>query len=167
MTKRFYVTPEGKDERVIDIVDDGDIIKQLDHDSSIVRLDDDLYEVSSGDLRTTVVIVSRNQDSVRLSVGGRLLDVNVSNEGERLIKKLGIDLAAHRKLKDLKAPMPGLVLKVLVEEGQEINKGDGLLVLEAMKMENQIKATGDAVVEEVCITEGTAVEKGQVLIKFN
>ena len=161
------MTPEDKEEHVIDILDDGDIIRRRNGDSSIKRLDDDLYEVYSGDQQTTIVVVKRNEDSVRLSVGGRLLDVKVSNEGERLIKKLGIDLAAQRKLKDLKAPMPGLVLKVLVEEGQEISKGDGLLVLEAMKMENQIKATGDAVVAEVCISEGTAVEKGQVLIKFN
>jgi biotin carboxyl carrier protein len=62
------------------------------------------------------------------------------------------------------APMPGLVLKIEIAEGQSIQSGAGLLVLEAMKMENEIFSSGDAVVEEIHVREGEAVNKGQLLV---
>jgi biotin carboxyl carrier protein len=70
------------------------------------------------------------------------------------------------KVNDLKAPMPGLVLKVLVAEGAEVKKGDTLLVLEAMKMENNIKATHDVNIKQILIKPGDKVEKNQTLIAF-
>ena len=63
--------------------------------------------------------------------------------------------------------MPGLVLKVLVSPGQEIAKGDGLFVLEAMKMENIIKSPVAAVVQSIEVETGGVVEKNQVLVRFN
>ena len=71
------------------------------------------------------------------------------------------------KLNEIKAPMPGLVVRITVEEGAEVKKGDSLLVLEAMKMENVIKAPGDAVVGKIKVNAGQAVEKNQLLISFN
>jgi len=69
-------------------------------------------------------------------------------------------------LKNIKAPMPGLVLDVLVESGQTITKGDQLLILEAMKMENVLKAAGDGVVKSIEIKKGNTVEKGQILVEM-
>jgi pyruvate carboxylase subunit B len=66
----------------------------------------------------------------------------------------------------LKAPMPGLVVRVQVETGDTVTAGQGLVVLEAMKMENELKAAGPGVVAEVAIRPGQAVERGQVLIRF-
>jgi biotin carboxyl carrier protein len=60
-----------------------------------------------------------------------------------------------------------LVVRITVEEGTEVKKGDSLLVLEAMKMENVIKAPGDAVVGKIKVNAGQAVEKNQLLISFN
>ena len=65
----------------------------------------------------------------------------------------------------VKAPMPGLVLRVEVEEGQTVADGDGLLVLEAMKMENEIKAPVAGRVTAVHVSGGEAVEKGMVLVE--
>jgi biotin carboxyl carrier protein len=62
--------------------------------------------------------------------------------------------------------MPGLVIKLLAEPGTKVQKGDPLLILEAMKMENVIKAIGDATVKSVGVTQGEAVEKGHLLIEF-
>jgi biotin carboxyl carrier protein len=72
----------------------------------------------------------------------------------------------NQKVNEVKAPMPGLVLNILVEPGQEISKGDGLFVLEAMKMENIIKSPTDAIVKSIEVEKGIAVEKNQVLVKF-
>ena len=66
----------------------------------------------------------------------------------------------------LRAPMPGLVVRVLVEPDQKVLEGTSLIVLEAMKMENELKARGPGVVEQVLVAQGRAVEKGAVLISF-
>lgn len=61
------------------------------------------------------------------------------------------------------AHMPGLVVKVEVKEGQEVKAGDGLIILDAMKMENEIRAPYDGIIEKVNVREGQEVEKGQLL----
>ncbi|HLB54220.1 MAG TPA: acetyl-CoA carboxylase biotin carboxyl carrier protein subunit [Gemmatimonadales bacterium] len=66
----------------------------------------------------------------------------------------------------LKAPMPGRVARILVVPGQEVVAGDGLIVLEAMKMENELKAAGPGVVERVAVRGGQTVEKGELLVTF-
>jgi biotin carboxyl carrier protein len=66
----------------------------------------------------------------------------------------------------LKAAMPGLVVDVRVQPGDRVAKGQPVLVLEAMKMENIIKAPGDATVKEVFVTKGMSVEKGDRLLEF-
>ena len=70
------------------------------------------------------------------------------------------------KASKLKAPMPGKVLEVMVEVGQEVAKGEGLLILEAMKMENVLKAEDGGIVKSVNVSVGEAVEKNNVLIEF-
>ena len=62
--------------------------------------------------------------------------------------------------------MPGLIIQLLVKDGDEVKSGDTLLILEAMKMENIIKAPGDATVKSVKVRKGDGVEKNQVLIEF-
>lgn len=79
---------------------------------------------------------------------------------------MGLDVSKMQKVEPIKAPMPGLILKVLVTEGQAIKKGEPVLILEAMKMENVFKAPGDAVVKAIKIEERQAVEKGEVLIEL-
>lgn len=65
---------------------------------------------------------------------------------------------------EVKPPMPGQIVEILVEQGDEVAAGDNLLVLEAMKMQNEITAPGDATVEEIRVAEGDAVEAEDVLI---
>jgi biotin carboxyl carrier protein len=69
-------------------------------------------------------------------------------------------------ISEIKAPMPGLVLKVLVNKGDSIKKGCNLFVLEAMKMENIIKSPADVVIDKILIKPGDKVEKGQILMLF-
>ena len=77
-----------------------------------------------------------------------------------------MEKALVAEVSDLKAPMPGLVLSIEVEEGQEVKKGDVLMILEAMKMENAIKAPADLVIKEIKCKQSEAVDKGQVLMIF-
>lgn len=77
-----------------------------------------------------------------------------------------MEYSSTNKVKDLKAPMPGLVLKVLIEPGKEVVKGDNLLVLEAMKMENMIKSPTDGIVQKILVSTGDKIEKNAILIQF-
>ena len=77
-----------------------------------------------------------------------------------------MNVAVGQKVGDIKAPMPGMVLEVAVTVGQAVEKGDKVLILEAMKMENVIKAAGDGVVKAILVSKVTAVEKGQILIEM-
>jgi biotin carboxyl carrier protein len=111
-----------------------------------------------------VVKIDRDTKTVSLQIGQALYEVALEEPMDRLLAAMGISEAASRKINDIRAPMPGMVLKVLVTPGQAIAKGDPVLVLEAMKMENVFKAAADAVVKEIKVSERTAVEKGEVLI---
>lgn len=111
-----------------------------------------------------VVRTDREARTITLQLGQQVFEVKLEEPMDRLLAAMGISGAASRKLNDIKAPMPGLVLKVLVSPGQAISKGEPVLILEAMKMENVFKSPSDAVVKEVKVTERKAVEKGEVLI---
>jgi biotin carboxyl carrier protein len=79
---------------------------------------------------------------------------------------MGLSLAASKVINDVKAPMPGMILDIMVSEGQEVKEGDNLLVLEAMKMENTILAPRDAVIKSISIAKGKTVTKNEVLIEM-
>jgi biotin carboxyl carrier protein len=78
-----------------------------------------------------------------------------------------MDRLAAKKVAEIKAPMPGLVLEVLVSKGDEIKVNQPLVILEAMKMENVLKSPTDGSIKKVEITKGDSVEKNQLLISFN
>jgi biotin carboxyl carrier protein len=103
---------------------------------------------------------------VTVKVNGQVIDVQLKDKFDELLSKMGLEGLSAKKLKDFKAPMPGLVLDLPISIGQEVKKGDILMVLEAMKMENMLKSPGDGVISKVLVNKGQAVEKGQVLINF-
>ena len=85
---------------------------------------------------------------------------------ETLMERMGIEEGADATSKDLRAPMPGKVLEVLVQEGQSVEEGEAMLVLEAMKMENVLRAGAAGVVSVIGVEAGNAVEKEAVLISM-
>src|ERR1044072_4074926 len=111
-----------------------------------------------------VLKIGREAKMVTLEIDHQQYEVAIEEPIAQLLAPMGIKDALTHKVNDIKAPMPGLVLKVLVEPGQTIHKGDPVLVLEAMKMENVFKSAADAIVKAIKVAPGTAVEKGEVLI---
>ena len=101
-----------------------------------------------------------------LSPMGERWEMEVLDERTRHIRSLAAGADQRRAAKVLKAPMPGLVIRVQVEPGQRVEAGTALVVLEAMKMENELKAAAPGVVKTLRVTAGEAVEKGQVLVEF-
>jgi biotin carboxyl carrier protein len=99
-------------------------------------------------------------------INGNEYVVQIRDHFDELLESLGMaDLAATR-VDDIKAPMPGLVLQIMVEAGQQVAKGEPVLILEAMKMENVLKAPADVTVQGVEVAKGDAVEKNQVLVRL-
>jgi biotin carboxyl carrier protein len=113
-------------------------------------------------------IVSHNAEEKTLTirVNNNIYSVNVKDRFDILLQQMGMGDASVKKANDLKAPMPGMVLKINVSEGEAVKKGDSLLVLEAMKMENNLKAASDGVVKMIKVNIKDTVNKGQLLIQI-
>jgi len=105
--------------------------------------------------------------TVHLLVNNKAVSVQIKDKMDLLLEKMGLDAQTSSKGGTIKAPMPGLVLDIKVKIGQDIKKGDPLLILEAMKMENVIKAQVDGIVKSISITKGNAVEKNEVLLELS
>jgi biotin carboxyl carrier protein len=104
--------------------------------------------------------------SFTFRIQGNAYEVKLADRFDQMVESLGFSAQKNAKVKDLKAPMPGLVLELLVEPGQAVQKGDSLIILEAMKMENVLKASGDGVVKALKVEKAAAVTKGQVLLEM-
>ncbi|PCJ64549.1 MAG: acetyl-CoA carboxylase biotin carboxyl carrier protein subunit [Bacteroidetes bacterium] len=115
----------------------------------------------------TIKVLHKNTGSgtLALSINGRVIDTLLQNKLTDLLKSMGME-SGKKKLKELKAPMPGLVLDILVQAGDEVADGDNLLVLEAMKMENAIKSPQAGIIEAISVKKQDKVEKNQILISF-
>ena len=116
--------------------------------------------------RGKIISGDRNTKQYTVEVNGNTYAVQLADQYDQLVKKMGLKIGGAQRVSDVKAPMPGLVLEVNVSPGDAVEKGDALLILEAMKMENVIKAQGDGVVKNVGIKKGDAVEKAQLLIEM-
>jgi pyruvate carboxylase subunit B len=114
------------------------------------------------------VIVRRRtgKGSYQLWIDGHVYDVEALDERARAIRDLSAAAAGPTGPAPLVAPMPGLVVRVSVSEGDEVETGQGLVVMEAMKMENELRAAGAGRVKRVLATPGMAVEKGAVLVEM-
>ena len=101
-----------------------------------------------------------------INLDGFRLDVEAVDERTRAIRQLAGSAARPGGPSSLAAPMPGLVVRVLVQPGDRVRAGQGVVVIEAMKMENELRASAAGVVRTVPVRAGNAVEKGAVLVEF-
>ncbi len=115
--------------------------------------------------RTVSIAFVPNEEGWVASRSGDLAHVTVETERDRLLRKFTAAGGSSKASGAIKAPMPGLVLRMLVHEGEKVQKGQGLLVLEAMKMENEIKSPVGGVVGPFGVEPGQAVEKGTLLFE--
>jgi biotin carboxyl carrier protein len=113
-----------------------------------------------------LVDLNEEEGTQSIKVNGNLYTVSIKDEFDLLLKRLGLDKGLSNTIRDVKAPMPGLVLKMLVEEGSTVSKGDNLLVLEAMKMENIIKSPTAGQIKKILVHQGDKIEKNTVLVQF-
>ncbi|MEH3112125.1 acetyl-CoA carboxylase biotin carboxyl carrier protein subunit [Pedobacter terrae] len=134
-------------------------LSKIGHDNTHV-----LYKNRS--FNTELVDINKVEKTCKIKVNGNIYQISIEDQFDVLLKQLGLDNLTTNKVSEIKAPMPGLVLKILVEENAEVKKGDNLLILEAMKMENILKSSTDGVVKKILIKQGDKVEKNQILVQF-
>ena len=105
--------------------------------------------------------------TVTVEVNGETFHVSIKDPLDQMLDQMGFNAAAAKQIKEIKAPMPGLVLEINVEQGQTVEEGAKILILEAMKMENSINISTRATIKKVNVKKGQAVEKGQVLVELD
>ena len=125
-----------------------------------------IYKVFSENRIYNLEIVERDDNSVSLSINGHVTSIQIRDHISQMLEKLGMEEQASNSAKEIKAPMPGTILSLDVSTGDDVRKGDKILLLEAMKMENVIKSPGAGVVKKILVNQGDAVEKNAVLIEM-
>ncbi|WP_235297155.1 acetyl-CoA carboxylase biotin carboxyl carrier protein subunit [Portibacter marinus] len=102
-----------------------------------------------------------------VAINGHTYQIKIQTRLDQLIDEMGLNVLGKKDAGDVFSPMPGLVIDVLVKEGQKVVEDTPLIVLEAMKMENIIKASGNGVVTSIEVETGQKIEKAQLLIRIN
>jgi len=126
--------------------------------SFLLKLDNKVYEITSEKL---------GSDLFRVLIRGYHYEVTVRTAlQERVFKLLESSAGVHHHHMNVKAPMPGLILKVRKKVGEQVELGESVIILEAMKMENDLKSPASGIIENICVTEGSAVEKGVILFSI-
>ncbi|MFC4871300.1 acetyl-CoA carboxylase biotin carboxyl carrier protein subunit [Negadavirga shengliensis] len=135
------------------------------------------YEFKKTGSRTYLIITRRKVYTLEIishelpsklvvKLDHKLCEMEIKGEQEQLMEKLGLEKPGGENIREVRAPMPGLILDVKVKAGDKVKKNDVLLVLEAMKMENALKSPRSGIIQKVNVSQGNGVEKNQVLVQF-
>ncbi len=117
-------------------------------------------------IEAELISLDKETKTLQIKLNNKVSELQLKDRFDMLLEELGMDNVGKGAIQDIKSPMPGLILDLKVKPGDTVQKGDVVLILEAMKMENIIKATGDGVVKEVKVSLKQSVEKNQVMISF-
>ena len=125
--------------------------------------------LSNGSKKFECKILKENSidQSYIVKINGEISTIRLIKQVEKTIEKLGIQKGNQKNINILKAPMPGLILDVIVKESDLVKKGDPVIILEAMKMENILSSPVDGIVKEIKVNPEQTVEKNNILIKFD
>lgn len=163
---RYYVTIRDTTVEV-DLEPDGIQVNGKVVKTDLVRVEGtDIHSLLVNGVSHRLVARREGQGSWRLFLRGQMLEANVVDERTRAIREMTGSTGEQSGPKPVRAPMPGLVVKVAVEPGQEVEPGQGVVIVEAMKMENELTSEAGGRVATVHVTEGQAVDKDDILIEF-
>ncbi|MBD2704299.1 biotin/lipoyl-binding protein [Spirosoma sp. BT702] len=164
----MYTTTLNDQPRIIDFTPDGPTLNGTLFDWDLVKLSERTFHILYQHRSYSVEVLELNvaEKAVRLKINGHLHQIQVKDRFDLLLEKMGMSNAVSTRINDLKAPMPGLIVGISIQEGDTVSKGDSLLILEAMKMENLLKSPGDGTIKSIRVGKGDRVEKGQVLVEF-
>lgn len=144
------------------------IIDEKIYDISIDKINSNELSFTNGETKFNAQLHNINweQNEITLYINGKRVTFEIHTPIDIFLSNIGIDTHAKTKIKNIKASMPGLISKVLVQENQEVETGETLFILEAMKMENVFKAPMAAKIKKINMQQGDTVVKNQELIQF-
>jgi biotin carboxyl carrier protein len=143
------------------VIPNGASINRLPLNSSTL-----LLQTPSQTIQVRCLSVDKVAKTVTLLYNNQKYVAKITEPMDELLKSMGLENAMVAKISEVKAPMPGLVLDVLVTVGQTVEMGEKILTLEAMKMENAIKSPTAGTIASIHVSKGQAVDKNFVLIRF-
>ncbi len=131
-------------------------------------ISDEEYHLLYDNVSYQIKVVSSNfhDKTYQISIDNSVFEVDLYNDLDLLIKEMGFSVSSKKEVKSISAPMPGLILDIPVNVGQEVQENDTLVILEAMKMENSILSPINGIVKTINAVKGDAVEKNHVIIEF-
>jgi len=152
----------------IDFQDSAILIDNVALSLDIEKIKDKVYHVIKDykGFSVEIAAIDTEKKEVQMRVNGKAVTIQIKDDMDLLLEKMGMSAASLNKVADIKSPMPGLVLELKVGVGDSVEKGTPLLILEAMKMENIIKSSGEGIVKAINIKQGQAVEKNEVLLEM-
>ena len=156
--QKFNLREEGGKFFLVDENAEHDIQKINEHSFHVLK--------KGQSFRVLIKEINRDEKEVRLLVNGKKARVKLTTDLDRVLAKLGMSGAGVKKAAFIKAPMPGMIYSLRVSEGDHVKKGDAVLILEAMKMENVIKSPSDGKINKIHVKPGMGVDKGQLLVTF-
>lgn len=163
---RYFVTI-GQRVLEVELGPEGTLVDGQRVSSDLVEMDGtDVYSLLLNEKSHRILATRDGAEEWVLHLSGRHLRTQVVDERTRTIREMAATKEGPKGPKALKAPMPGLVIKIEAQLGDDVRKGQGLVIVEAMKMENELKCEGDGRVSQILVEVGQAVEKDQVLVEF-
>ncbi|MBI5403105.1 MAG: biotin/lipoyl-binding protein [Ignavibacteriae bacterium] len=171
--KNFFINPDGTEKQIEAVI----------KDNKTALINDTKVEYEHKFISDNVMILRINnknyivkaENDSEEEMKDTSFEIDIKSEVTRLLCKSELDVLMEKfsknrgdvKIKtDIVSPMPGAIVKINVTEGQKVKKGEVFLVLEAMKMENELKAASDCVIQKIFAEEKKSVEKGQILLKL-
>jgi len=164
MSSTFKI--QGRKEYNVQFTDGKIYINGKEWVGNIISSEDGNYIIQTENKLLTFEIIKKSGKNYEVKSGHTSYPLVLEDELDILIKSMGFNSTVGTKNDQVKAPMPGLIVDIRVKPGDKIKKGDILLILEAMKMENTIKAEHDGEIREILIEPKQSVEKNQILIKY-
>jgi biotin carboxyl carrier protein len=143
---------DQKQSESLDVIQQKNSYYHILHNSRVFRAE---LAQSDFDKKQYTVIVNSNTYQIK-----------IKNPLDRFIEEIGYSMGSAKKLNLIHAPMPGIIIGIKVQEGDKVKEGDTLLILEAMKMENAINSSKDAVIKSIHAKTGDSVEKNKLLIEL-
>jgi pyruvate carboxylase subunit B len=163
---RYFVSI-GDRELEVDLGPEGVLVDGEAASADLLEMDGtDVHSLLLGSRSYRILIQRNGGGRWDLSLAGRHFRALVEDERTRAIRALAGSREGPQGPRALRAPMPGLVVKIEVQEGDRVESGQGLVIVEAMKMENELKSEAGGTVSRILVQSGQAVEKDQVLVEF-
>lgn len=159
----YFVTISGR-EYIVRLEKEGAVLVNGEQAPiDILQLDERSFSILVNG-KSEKVIAEKTNGTYQVQINGRQLEAAIESERMRLLKQFERQSASRVSKAEIRAPMPALVIKLEVNVGDEVKVGQGLIILEAMKMENEIKAHSAGRVKEIHVVKGKPVEKGELIM---